>query len=219
MIKIDFHVHTSYSPDSLLPPEKLAKKSHSTGIIPGVADHNTLSGFPHLKELGAEFVPALEINTEEGHLVALHPTELIPRGLSFGETLDRIKEQGALAYLPHMYDSMRHGVIPKKEDIGKIDILEVFNSRCLFREYNEKAAEFAKKHRIAAAAGSDAHSEWEFGRTYTKLPDFDITLPKELLKALKSAKIVGKATPFYRRYSVSIATKTRKLLGLWKPGK
>ena len=216
MMKIDFHVHTTFSSDSLLSPEKLAKKSASTGVVPGITDHNSLSCFSRMKELCEEYVPGVEINTKEGHVIALYPTELIPRGLTFSEAVDRIREQGALVYLPHMYDSMRDGIVPKKEDIKKIDIVEIFNARCLFSSLNKKAEEFAKKHNIPGAAGSDGHSEWEFGRTYTELPDFDITNPKERMKSLNSAKIVGKPTPFYRRYSISITTKIRKLLVLWE---
>lgn len=218
MIKVDFHVHTDFSPDSLFSLESLARLSREKKVVPAITDHNSLKAHSKAREKGIDFIPGIEINTLAGHLIALYPAESIPRDLSLGETLDRIKEQGALAYLPHMYDAGRSGVVPEKQDIGKLDIVEIFNSRCLSSVFNTRAREFAEKHGLFQAAGSDAHSPWEFANAYTILPDFETGNPKELLKALKSTGIQGKPTPFYLRYFVSAVAKARKTLGLWNSG-
>jgi len=110
-----------------------------------------------------------------------------------------IHEQGGIAYLPHMFDITRHGV-GNHPAAKKVDIIEVFNARCMPRAFNEKARLFADENRLLMGAGSDSHLLWEFGQTYTELPDFDISKPKELLRAMKKSKIHGVQTSlFYAR--------------------
>ncbi len=102
------------------------------------------------------------------------------------EAIDKIHSQGGLAYLPHMYDKSRKGVVPSKEEARKLDIIEAFNARCPLESFNAKAAAFADEHNLLKACGSDSHFLMEFGHTYTELPDFDLGNPKALLRALKT---------------------------------
>jgi predicted metal-dependent phosphoesterase TrpH len=198
-MRIDFHVHTGYSIDSIIRPEDLARKSKKLGIIPTIADHNSMSGCAHMRSLGAGFIPGEEIGTDRGDLIGLYLTGEIPKHTPFAEALDKIHEQGGLAYLPHMYESSRSGVLPTAEETKKIDIIEVFNARCLSNRYNEEAESFAEKHGKLKAAGSDSHFLFEFGSTYTEVPDFDINNPKELLKALEGASFVKRKAPIFVR--------------------
>jgi hypothetical protein len=197
-MKIDFHVHTNHSIDTLIRPKDLAAKSKRLGIIPAVTDHDTTSGHEEMRSLGMPFIPGQEVSTDQGHLIGLYMTEQVEKKTPFLEALDQIKEQGALAYLPHMYDA-RTGEHASDKDAAKVDIIEIFNARCMKKEYNEQAMAFANKHNKPKATGTDSHFLFEFGSTYTELPDFDIENPKELLKALKKAKFVTKTAPIYVR--------------------
>ncbi len=211
-MKIDFHVHTKYSSDSIIEPKNLAKKSLSLGIIPAISDHSSISSHREMKQLTASFIPAEEIATDRGDLIFLYAGDLIKKGTPFAEALDQIREQGGLAYLPHMYDKTRHGAIPTKEETKKLDIIEVFNPRCLDSKYNSMAKMFAKKHNLLQAAGSDSHFLFEFGKTYTEMPDFDLENPKALLRSLKKAKLVTSPAPFYVRGTTSLVKLTKKLV-------
>ncbi len=191
-MKIDLHVHTRYSVDSIIKPRDLAAKSKKLGIIPAITDHNTIVAHPHMRSSQIAFIPGIEIRTEKGDIIALYANEMIPKKTPFLEALDKIHEQGAISYLPHMYDSGRAGVVPEEKEIPKIDIIEIFNGRCLEDVYNSKAKSFAEKHKKIQAVGSDSHFLLEFGSTYNEVPDFDLDNPKQLLKALKKASFVTK---------------------------
>lgn len=215
-MKIDFHVHTNASIDSLIKPEALARKSRETGIIPAIADHNSIQSYAKMRAIKAPFIPAEEISTDKGDLIGLYLSEAIPKKTPILEAIDKIHAQGGLAYLPHMFDYGRSKGRASEAESSKADIIEIFNARCMSKEYNLKAAEFAKAHSLPGAAGSDSHFFFEFGRTYTDLPDFgtqDLDNPKALLKALKSRNVslVTHTAPFFVRGTTSIIAMTRKL--------
>ncbi len=218
-MRIDFHVHTRASPDSLIRPKDLAKKSAMLGIVPAIADHNSIRSHMAMRALGAPFIPAEEIFTDKGDLAGLFVEELIPRGTPFLEAIDRIHEQGGLAYLPHMYDRKRSGRHASDREAAKADIIEVFNARCMDPSFNESARAFAKKRRIPMAAGSDSHFLFEFGSTYVDLPGFsleNLDNPKALLKVLasKKAAIHGSRAPLYARGTTKVISLIRrKVLG------
>ena len=204
-MKIDFHVHTNSSLDSSIKPDELAKKAESLGIIPAITDHNTTESWEKMK---STFIPGEEIRTTAGDLIGLFLTEEIPKHLSFEESIDKIKGQGGLSYLPHMYDKTRYGCGDEFADL--IDIIEVFNGRCL-DVFNELAAETARNLDKPGAGGSDSHFLFEFGRTYTEVPEFDMENPKELLQALGNARITGRKAPFYARGTTTLVKMGRKI--------
>ena len=210
---LDFHVHTKYSRDSRTNPADLAKKAAKLGIIPAITDHNVLSSdLIHCAVANFRFIPGEEIGTDKGDLIGLYLNEEIPKRTPFLEALDLIHEQGGLAYLPHMFDVTRAGVaIP--ELAKKVDIIEIFNARSVMSNFNKKAERFAKENNIPGAAGSDSHFLFEFGTTYTELPEFDIANPKELISALRSdsANVVGKPAPLYVKGTTTIVKLWKKL--------
>ena len=161
-------------------------------------DHDTIDGHAEFRKLKARFIPGEEVGTDAGDVIGLYVSESIPRKTPIGETMDLIHGQGGLVYLPHMFDRSRHGT-GGHPDAAKADVIEAFNAHCLQASFNEKAKEFAEKNNKPMAAGSDSHALWEFGTTYTEVPDFDIESPKELLKALGKSRIVGVRAPFYAR--------------------
>jgi len=191
---IDFHVHTIYSKDSLTRLEDIVRKSRESGIIPAITDHNTTRANERMRKITKDFIPGEEILTKQGDLIGLYIEEEIPKGIDGEEAIDRIKEQGGIAYLPHMFDKTRKGA----PGLGKrADVIEVLNGRA-FENYNRMAYEFAEKNNKLKAAGSDAHFLFEFGGVYTEVEEFDLQNPKELLKALRKAKVYGKGNPFFR---------------------
>ncbi|MBN2478009.1 PHP domain-containing protein [Candidatus Micrarchaeota archaeon] len=192
-MKVDFHVHSWASFDSVVSPEHLTRKSKVLGIIPAITDHNTMDGFKYFKG-EIDFIPGIEIKTDKGDLIALYLQDLIPKNTSLEETLDRIREQDAVSYLPHMYDITRAGA----GEVSDVDIIETFNARCP-DYFNKKADEFASKHNLIKGAGSDCHFISEFGSTFVEMPDFDIENPKEMLNSLKKGRIYGNRSPVYLR--------------------
>lgn len=211
-VKIDFHVHTRYSPDGAIKIKDLIEKSRKLGIIPAVTDHGSINSFREFKTKKFKFIPGEEIKTDIGDLSALYIQEAIPKNTPFLEALDKIKEQGGISYLPHGFDPWRYNIgnkFPKYAE--KVQIIEIFNARCFEKEFNKNAENFADKNNKLKAGGTDSHFLFEFGTTYTEIPDFDLTNPKELLKALKKAKIYGKLAPKYVKGTTSIYAKLKKI--------
>lgn len=206
VMKIDFHVHTIYSKDSMTRLEDLAKKSEKIGIVPAITDHNSIKANEKMRGITKSFIPGEEILTAHGDVIGLYIEEEIPRGIDGYEAIDRIKEQGGIVYLPHMFDKTRKGAAELGE---KADIIEVLNGRAL-EKYNKIAEEFAEKNKKLKAAGSDAHFLFEFGNAYTEVEGFDLDSPKEMLKALKKSKIFGSTNPFVRP-ATSIVKALKKL--------
>ena len=214
-MKIDFHVHTRRSPDSIINVADLARKSSRLGIIPSLADHNSIKAHADMRAIGAPFVPAEKIFTDCGDLVGLYVNEQIPKGTPFLETIDRIHEQGGLGYLPHMYDYGRSGRHASDSDAAEVDIVEVFNARCLDQAFNRKAKAFADVHGIPQAAGTDSHFLFEFGSTYVDMPGLDeLDDPEALLKCLrsKSTRLITRAAPPDAGTTTIISFVRRKLL-------
>ena len=211
-MRLDFHVHTKYSIDSIIKPEELFKKSQKLGIIPAITDHNNMECHKHLRSLNARFIPGEEIRTDKGDLIGLYLNEVIPKNTPFFDALEKIHEQGGIAYLPHMYDKTRKGVIPTKEEVAKLDIIEVFNARCPFESYNTKAEAFATENKLVKAIGSDSHFLMEFGYNCNEVPDFDLDEPKALLKALKGAKFTKRKAIMLVRATTTFVALGKKLI-------
>ncbi len=213
MLKADFHMHTHYSPDSVLPPEKLVARCLHVGLdCIAVTDHNTTEGAFAVREI-APFMVIIgeEVATSEGEVTGLFLSETIPRGLSPVETAKRIKEQGGLVSLPHPFDRFRSEVITRSgiEDVlPYADIVEVFNSRNNMDADNQKAHEFAREHGLLTSGVSDAHTAIELGRTFVTMPEFDGS-PRGFLESLSQGEIhARKMSPLI--HIVTSLTKIRK---------
>ena len=198
MLRVDLHMHTHFSPDSLVSPERLVARCQKVGLsCIAVTDHNTTEGARVVKNI-APFLVIVgeEVRTSEGEVTGLFLTETIPEGLSIGETARRIKDQDGLVSIPHPFDRFRGEVISRRgldEVVQYADIVEVFNARNNLSADDRKALDFAREHGLLTSGVSDAHTTMELGRTYVEMPDFDGT-PASFKLALAQGKIVGRRT-------------------------
>ena len=198
MLRVDLHMHTHFSPDSLVSPERLVARCQKVGLsCIAVTDHNTTEGARVVKDI-APFLVIVgeEVRTSEGEVTGLFLTETIPEGLSIVETARRIKDQGGLVSIPHPFDRFRGEVISRRgldEVVQYADIVEVFNARNNLSADDRKALDFARQHGLLTSGVSDAHTTMELGRTYVEMPDFDGT-PEGFKLALSKGKIVGRRT-------------------------
>jgi glycosyltransferase involved in cell wall biosynthesis len=193
-IDVDLHMHTDHSSDCATPVEVLlaTAKARGLGAI-AVTDHNKISGAleAQAKASGIKVIVGEEVKTaDQGEVIGLFISELIPRGLTLQETIAEIKRQGGIVYVPHPFDRMH--AVPDYEHLmavlDDVDAIEVFNPRVAIHEFNEEAARFAAKYRIPAGAGSDAHVAQGLGSVRIRMPDFDG--PAEFMEALREADIV-----------------------------
>jgi predicted metal-dependent phosphoesterase TrpH len=204
LLSVDFHTHTSISKDSLTTPGRFvvaARRKKLDRVV--VTDHNSLAGALAVHAMDPErIIVGEEIMTTKGELLGAFMTEEIPRGLSPQETIQRLRGQGAFISVAHPFDSWRHGAW-KLEDLLEItslvDAIEVFNARCTAREDNQRAAEFARQHRIPGTAGSDAHAAFELGKARLVLPEFRDS--DELRIAVREGQVKGSMSPAWVHFA------------------
>jgi predicted metal-dependent phosphoesterase TrpH len=204
LIDVDLHMHTDHSPDCATPVEVLLATAREQGLgAIAVTDHNEISGALEARELADRLGPhppvkvvmGEEVKTaSEGEVIGLFIEERIPRGLTLAETVAEIKRQGGVVYVPHPFDRMH--AVPDYEHLlpvlDEVDAIEVFNPRVAIGAFNEEAARFAAKYRIAAGAGSDSHVAQGLGSVRVRMRDFEG--PQEFLQSLRDAEIVTRPT-------------------------
>ena len=201
MIKIDCHLHTEYSMDSLSPIGELYDRARKLGLGKLiVTDHNTIAGAVRLKEKYPDYViVGEEIKTTQGEILALFVKEEVPKNLEPLEAFQRLKEQNAFISLAHPYAFKRYGWTEEemRTYLPYLDAIEIGNARNT-RFLNRKAVVFAAKQGLMGTAGSDGHSVQELGQMGLELPDFNTA--DELRAAIRKAKVFGKESSLLVRY-------------------
>ncbi len=194
LIDVDLHMHTDHSYDCATPVEVLLAEARARGLgAIAITDHNEISGAldARAKADGVKVIVAEEVKTaDQGEVIGLFIEEKIERGMTLQETIDEIKRQGGLVYVPHPFDRL-HSVPDYEHLLGvlkDVDAIEVFNPRVAISEFNDEAVRFAAKYRIPAGAGSDAHVPQGLGSVRIRMRDFDG--PAECLESLRDADIV-----------------------------
>ncbi|HMS73482.1 MAG TPA: PHP domain-containing protein, partial [Baekduia sp.] len=170
LIDVDLHMHTDHSGDCATPVEHLLATARDQGLgAIAITDHNEGSGAHEAAtkaaEYGVKIIIAEEVKTEsQGEVIGLFINEKIPRGMTLRETVDEIKRQGGLVYVPHPFDRMH--AVPDYEHlltiIEDIDAIEIYNPRVAIGRFNEEAERFAAKYRLVRGAGSDSDGPEEF---------------------------------------------------------
>ena len=211
-IKIDLHVHTHYSRDSLITPEELviyAKKAGLDGVA--VTDHDRLDGALKIaRETDFFIVPGMEISSSNGHVVALNVQEVIPKGLDAGETVDRIHRAGGIAVACHPVTFFKGSL--RKHVSSKFDAVEVINASSFPFNYSVKNAQkIASRLGIPRVAGSDAHYPPEIGYAYT-LVDASSNVDEVVRSIHKgSCQPFGRAIPIKVKLKKELATLKRSI--------
>lgn len=169
-MRIDLHVHSNHSRDGTASPADIVRMCKRLGVG-GVAitDHNAVAGVAEAQAVGrAEgvlVVPGTEVSSTEGHVLAYGVREVVPRGLSASETVDRIRSVGGVAVAAHPVRFPSGMGLEVAAGVG-FDAIEVLNGGSS-RRANRSAARLAERLGRPVTAGSDAHRLAEVGRSCT----------------------------------------------------
>jgi predicted metal-dependent phosphoesterase TrpH len=107
--------------------------------------------------------------------------------------------------IPHPFDLLRSASLrPTKEMLRGIDLVEVFNSRCVFQRFNDDALRFARENTLGFSAGSDAHTLDEVGNA-------GVTVRS--LEDLRNGKIevFGGSSPAHKLLVAKLRKRLRRL--------
>jgi len=198
-IHADLHIHTSHSKDCTSPVEAVLTTARDVGLSAiAIADHNVISGALEARERAASLpgapavIVAEEVMTRQGEVIGLFLEEVIPAGLTFDETLARIKEQGGLVYVPHPFDRLHRTPSYRclVDNLHRLDVIETYNARLTLSSFNLNAERFAAKYNLVGGAGSDAHVLPGIGTAMLAMPCFEG--PEEFMAALREADILAR---------------------------
>lgn len=216
-VKADLHVHTTFSRDSLINPKDLvfyAKKSGLTAVA--VTDHNKVEGALKIaKETDFLIIPGIEVSSLNGHIIGLNVQEVIPKGLSADETVDRIHAAGGIAVACHPF-ALFKGSLGNHVN-GKFDAVETINASAFpFNRSVKKAQEVAARFQMPCVAGTDAHYGPTIGCAYTVI-DAEPQV-EAVVKAIVSKRCqpFGKPVPLALRIERTGQYLKRRLLGTEK---
>ncbi len=219
MARLDFHLHTVYSPDSLSDLRAVAIRCRQVGLTHiCVTDHNTIEGAVAMKEVSElPVIAGEEIRTLDGEIIGLFLQERVLPNRPAAETVDAIKAQGGLVYIPHPTDPLRQALRPEAlEGVrDRVDVIEVFNARCIQESSNRAAEALAQRLGCAGAAASDAHTLGEIGRSYVECHDFKT--PSDLVVALRVARLHCHRSPLTVHLWSRYASARRRLRGCVGP--
>ena len=188
----DFHIHTVYSPDSLIQPKTLVDMlaAHSFIKVAAVTDHDSVRGCRATVELASAYpdiliIPGVEISTEhgQGDVVVLGTEELPPKPWTPEAIADFAKSIGGVSIVAHPFREYGMGERARNYRFDAIEVLNGGSSK----QANDQAKEFAKSLGLPGTAGSDAHQVSELFSVYNKVEaamDVD-----SVLKAIRKGSV------------------------------
>lgn len=178
-IRVDYHVHTSFSYDCQTSPDAVLERAVRAGLgWVCVTDHDTIEGALALRRIRppeVEIVVGCEFTASDGsHLIGLGLTEMIFEK-RVPELVKRIKEQGGAVLLPHPFrrssgifrNEMRRSDRFVEEVLSSTDMVECFNGGDTY-DLNPRNYAFVTEHGVPAVASSDAHTEAEIGSVFVE---------------------------------------------------
>ena len=227
MLTVELHTHSEFSYDGRDPVDMLVEQAAAVGLDAiAVTDHDEIAGSLEAVDLAAEHgmvgIPGLEVSSNAGHVLALGVEELIESGLSYEATLNRIRDAGGIAVIPHPFQESRHGVIASitRDQLAMADAIEVYNSRLVTGRGNRQARRFAEERDLPMTAGSDAHISEMVGQARTKIQTDDRTV-EGILDAVREGRteIEGKRTPWrisFRQAAGGARRRIARAIGDWR---
>lgn len=176
-MKVDYHVHTSYSYDSRSDLRDVVRRAEACGLdMICITDHDTLDAQQAMDLLPPSTVQVLlgcEFTTDDGsHVIGIGLHELITER-KLPALAAAIRNQGGLVLLPHLY---RRGSGIFRDEASRTpefieaaladaDLVEVFNGRDTY-SHNQRSRQLVHERNLPCVAGSDAHVLEEIGSVY-----------------------------------------------------
>jgi predicted metal-dependent phosphoesterase TrpH len=196
-VRVDMHVHTRTSKDSLNPYDGIVPAMDAAGIDRVViCDHDRIAGALRMHEMAPERVlVGEEVKTREGpDVIGIFLHELIPKGTPIRETCERIRAQGGVVYVPHPFDTRRSGAGHLLDSIADlVDVVEAHNARTFRPELNAMGEAWALARGVPVGAGSDAHTLGEIGTAFVEVPPFEPSR-EPFLAALRAGRLASRGT-------------------------
>ena len=154
---VELHCHSRFSDGLARVEEIMIKAARELGAI-AITDHDTLNGYRIAKRLRLDvlLIPAAEITSRDGHIIALGIHEKIEPYKDALETIDVIHAQGGIAIAAHPFGGVTRPGINDAEILRHMDAIEALNGGTLMKQ-NSQAFALARRLKKPMISGSDAH--------------------------------------------------------------
>jgi predicted metal-dependent phosphoesterase TrpH len=191
---VDMHIHTSFSPCSVITIPNLLQRAQKAGLDGiCITDHDTMASkavFDGIDDKhGLCVIVGIEYTTTKGDFLIFGPIESAPLGMNAADLFRWIKKEGGVAIPAHPFRKNR------PTDMGVLSsskIVEVLNGRNRPSE-NESCRNWLAQHGNGTrqTGGSDAHTLEEIGRIVTVFKEniYDI---EDLIDALYTGSFTPK---------------------------
>lgn len=219
--KLEFHVHTATSHDSILSKYFLffMCKFKKIDCI-AITDHNEITGALKYKSFfekhDISVIVGEEIFTKDGEIIGLYLNKKIDPMLSVEQTIEEIKKQNGFVYIPHPYDKKRYKTVLKFDLVKKycksIDFIECHNGRNISEDYSIKQNQIAEELKLRKIVGSDAHTFYEIGRNCCLVNSFE---KNKLKNEIENAIFIKKKCIKFCHFN----TKVARVINMIKGGK
>ena len=215
MYKVEFHVHSSASKDSILNKYFILMMAKMRKIdCIAITDHNevkfALNNKAFFEKHNLAVIVGEEIFTEDGEVIGLFLNKKIEPMKSAKDTIKEIKKQGGFVYIPHPYDEKRvETVLSEKvlqDIVNDVDLIEKHNGRNVSKDFSLMQEQIAEKYNLRKITGSDAHTFYELGRNYCLVDSFE---RDKLLKSIDNCV-------FHEKNCLKIAHQNTKFVKLFK---
>ena len=165
-------MHTIYSYDGTASVPAVLIRAKQIGLdVIAITDHDEIVGSLQALEIapqyGVEVIPAIEITTAEGDLLALDITQKIARDLPLIETVLKVGELGGFCIAPHpmaggfgMKSLSAYSILRALRNVEVAQTLigiETYNATTIDKMSNHYAGILASRLDLAQTASSDAH--------------------------------------------------------------
>ncbi len=212
--RLDLHVHSAHSPDGRAPVEALVAAAQQAGLDGlALADHQSVDGLGRLADLAREtpgflWLPAVEVSTDAGHLLAFGLGEVPPRDLPVDAAVAWVEGHGGVPVLAHPF-RLVHGVGTRWADRAAVPAIETINGHTGLGT-NRRATEVARRRGLGTTGGSDAHGVEEVGTAWTRFPEAAATVD-DLLEALRRGRTVAEGRSATASYRLRLAARSLRL--------
>jgi hypothetical protein len=206
MGKADLHIHTRDG-DGLDSVEAILEhvETRTDLDVVAITEHDSLETALRARETWArgsyrfDFIPGVEVTTLEGHLIALYVEEPLPSLRRVEETIEAVRRQGGVCFVPHPMSWLTRSIGPGTfERVAaaslSFDAIELASASPTTRIYLDKARRLNDEtYRLPAVGASDAHFRQAIGSGYTR---FEGSSAPDLRRAFAEGAVSGETGRF-----------------------
>jgi len=205
-LKIDLHVHTSFS-DGIGAPVDILERAEAKGLDGlAITDHNTLEGYFRAREVGSGLilVPGYEVVTDSGHILVYGLEELPPgvESIDYVDLVGWVRGRGGLCVIAHPGIGSFH-----LRDWGSCvpDAVEVLNASYPLKFFVGRGLRLSERLEVPGVGGSDAHSIKVVGDAYTVVEVQSAALD-DVLGAIRAGlvRFEGGLSPIKSRFRIGL---------------